>query len=219
MEYIKKFNQLKLESNMIGGEPSKTQIVLPKPIISRDTFATGKSDILVASQGYKQIIDTLKDLPKNTTIIVTGGASRVGEDKGFDNKALATKRAKNMILKLKETYPDLNYVEGQHTVGTSEESKKKDSDQAKKDQFVRIEFTKSGSAKSTSAIDNTYVEEPDAVSIGTFERNLRVIFPKGMNEQEVEQATNKIRDAIFAMGEGFKVGKSTIKITKPPKQG
>lgn len=196
MKYIKKYNQKFLESNQINVVPSETKWEPPQPITSRDTFETGKSEILKDSQEFKKISEQIKKCPKGTTVTVTGGASAVGSPK-FNNQALAQKRAQNMIDALKEINPDLRYQEGPHKVGTSTV---KDSTQAKQEQYIMVEFTKSGGeSKSTSGIDNTGVDQSgvkkpnqEDLTLGRNERNLRIIFPEGMPQEDCEAHTKKI---------------------------
>lgn len=216
MKYIKNYN----ESNQIGGVPSLLEWVPPQTIKSRNSFQTGKSEILKNSDEFKNISGEIKKCPAGATITVEGGASAVGSP-GFDNYALAQRRAQNMIKALVEINPNLRYQEGTHKVG---KSTVKDSEDAKKEQYIMVQFTKpSGEAKSRGAVDNTSVEQPgvkntEITGLGGFERNLRIIFPGGMSEQECEAQTKKIIDFLPTLADGYKYGKYSLKPYVPVKK-
>jgi len=219
MKYIKNYNQKFLESNQINVTPSETTWKPPQTITSRDSFETGKSEILKDSQEFKKISEEIKKCPKGTTITVTGGASAVGSPK-FNNQALAQRRAQNMIAALKEINPDLRYQEGPHKVGTSTV---KDSPEAKKEQYIMVQFTKSGGeAKSTSGVDNTGVDQSgvkkpnqEDLTLGRNERMLKIVFPEAMSQEDCEAHTKKIEGFLTTLAKGYLFAKYPLKAYVP----
>jgi len=131
-------------------------------VLDGSLFKLGKDEIDTTNNQFKQAVEILKPM-KDSTIVVTGSASAVGNDKGFDNKKLAEDRAKNFIAALKDAGVDTgryiaNYVIGKATVPNSP--------QANAEQNVTFKIKKEGSTvKFELARDNTAVVVPKIFKI------------------------------------------------------
>ena len=126
-----------------------------------DLFPTGSAEINTNSQSFKNALYDLKNLPSNKIVTVQGGASAVGAKRGFNNQALADKRASNFVELMKKNGSKAQFKILPGVVGSSEV---KDSSEARKEQFVKYSFDTTGYvAKNTTAIDNTATVIPDEV--------------------------------------------------------
>lgn len=143
-------------------QPSSLTLLQPGQTITLglNVFETGKSFINKNSQEFKNAIGALVNLPQGTTIKVTGGASAVGSSRGYDNKALALRRANNMIAALKGTgkVNQLTFV----PEGVVGKNTQYNSPGAKAEQFVKLtREQKTNVAISRPAIDNTHYGNPN----------------------------------------------------------
>jgi hypothetical protein len=89
------------------------------------------------------------------SIQIIGGASAVGQNRGYDNKGLAQRRANNFYDIIKTRFPNVRFTTGQPVVGTATE---KNSSAANAEQFVKLVV--SGSKTDLNMIqsrDNTAV--------------------------------------------------------------
>lgn len=125
---------------------------------------TGTDTIDTTTRDYSNLLFDIKNILKDkqissTTVTVTGGASSVGKNRGFDNEALAKRRANNLIAQLKKDIPNIDSKIDFITntkVGTATE---KDSKEALDQQFVKVNFSKSvTSPVGTIELDNTAVD-------------------------------------------------------------
>jgi hypothetical protein len=114
-------------------------------------FKLGKDKINTKSQEFQKAVEILKNL-NDAHITIEGGASAVGSDSGFDNESLAIKRAKNLIAEFSKSGVNVTNYKATGKVGVN---KIADSDEANKEQYVRIKYDKVGSISTSSAIDNT----------------------------------------------------------------
>lgn len=138
-----------------GGGPDSELNLTPSELKSRNVkkqsittmgtglFKNGVDIIDITSNEFKNGLNSIKnllnqtELPINLTIV--GGASKVGADKGYDNEALAKRRANNFIKAVKESLPSDKF--GRIKFSTSTEIGKatvKNSPEANKEQFVKI---------------------------------------------------------------------------------
>jgi hypothetical protein len=140
-------------------KPSKEKLKYYKntELLGSNLFKNGISAINKNLPEYKELIKKLKNLPNNTLVKVTGGASNVGTAQGFDNKALAKERANNFVKAAKED--GVNNVTW-NTYNVVGDATKKNSPEAEKEQFVKVDWEDSGlSYKQETAIDNTSVDK------------------------------------------------------------
>lgn len=123
----------------------KTSNVKKQSIVTMGTglFKNGVDIIEMSSNEFKNGLNAIKkllnqtELPINLTIV--GGASKVGADKGYDNVALAKRRATNFIKSVKESLPSDKF--GRIKFSTSTEignATVKNSPEANNEQFVKI---------------------------------------------------------------------------------
>jgi hypothetical protein len=131
------------------------------------TFANGVDTINPNDPKIKDIIQTIKDLLKETKgkvyVTVGGGASAVGTTSGYDNNALAARRRDNLITYIKQNITDPRVV---ITAGTTKVGKATvmNSPEAVKEQYVSAAIT---GEKTTNyqiqgvAGDNTNVDRRD----------------------------------------------------------
>lgn len=130
----------KIESKMSGG-----------------LFANGVDTIDTNSTEFKQGVNAIRDAIKNESeITIEGGASKVGFKRGYNNEALAQRRANNFITAVKNMYPDLANLKYNITYKVGE-SQELNSDAAKAEQYVKVIYYKKGyeDFNITQAVDNT----------------------------------------------------------------
>ena len=106
-------------------------------------FKNGVDIINITSNEFKNGLNAIKNLLNQTELpielTIVGGASKVGADKGYDNEALAKRRANNFIKAVKESLP--SEKSGRIKFTTSTEIGKatvKNSPEANNEQFVKI---------------------------------------------------------------------------------
>jgi outer membrane protein OmpA-like peptidoglycan-associated protein len=120
--------------------------------LGSNLFDTGKSTINKNSKEFQTALTAVKSLTPQTTVDVLGGASAVGSAQGYDNNALALRRANNMIKALKESgMTNINFI-AKGVVGTNTQY---NSPGAKAEQFVKLTRKTAPMAQSKPAIDNT----------------------------------------------------------------
>lgn len=125
-------------------------------------FKNGEDKIDTNSSQFKKGIDAIqtaisKSILSNgkTSIKIIGGASAVGNSTGYDNKALAQRRATNFYNIVKDKFPNVDFSMGQPVVG---KSTVKNSNEANAEQFVKLVVSGSKTDLSTrQAIDHTAV--------------------------------------------------------------
>jgi hypothetical protein len=124
-------------------------------ILDGSLFKLGKDQIDTSNPQFKKAVDLLK--PLGTPIItIQGGASAVGNDKGFDNMGLAKRRAENFVRALKAAGVDTSLYITKSGVGTATVP---NSAEANAEQFVKIIYTKETRGQYIAAIDNATVKK------------------------------------------------------------
>ena len=97
-------------------------------------------------------------------IYLTGGASAVGSSNGYDNISLAKRRALKILNKhYQKMGIDVSNVRLKNQLLVFQQLK--NSPEAEKEQFVKVEITKPG--ENISAIDNTSVLNPHVKPLPT----------------------------------------------------
>lgn len=187
-------------NQMHGRQPSNLTMLKPGQTITlgEKLFATGKDWINKNSQEFKTAVGVLVNLPQGTNVKVTGGASAVGSSRGYDNKALAMRRANNMINALKETQK-VNHVNftPEGVVGKNTQY---NSPGAKAEQFVKLtREQKTNTAISRPAIDNTqntmnypkFTLPSDNPNKGTLRRDNSGFGPRTVNEDKIKEVVRQ----------------------------
>lgn len=122
-----------------------------------DKIDTNSSEYKSALNRINKVLSMSKD---SVPITITGGASKVGQSSGYNNKDLADRRASNFIVALQNSlgklFSRLNITKN-GVVGNSD---KKNSPEANKEQFVQISYPEKEDIlriNITTAVDNTDV--------------------------------------------------------------
>lgn len=163
MKNIKSYSDLvneNLNEDNIGSAPTRQDQLTFTPgsttILDGSLFKLGKDQIDTNNSQFKKAVDLLK--PLGTPIItIQGGASAVGNDKGFDNMGLAKRRAENFVRALKAAGVDTSLYVTKFGVGTATVP---NSPEANAEQFVKIIYTKGPRGQYIGAIDNATIKKP-----------------------------------------------------------
>jgi hypothetical protein len=162
MKNIKSYSDLvneNLNEDNIGSAYTRQDQLTFTPgsttILDGSLFKLGKDQIDTNNSQFKKAVDLLK--PLGTPIItIQGGASAVGNDKGFDNMGLAKRRAENFVRALKAAGVDTSLYITKSGVGTATVP---NSAEANAEQFVKIIYTKEPRGQYIAAIDNATVKK------------------------------------------------------------
>ena len=162
MKNIKSYSDLvneNLNEDNIGSAYTRQDQLTFTPgsttILDGSLFKLGKDQIDTSNPQFKKAVDLLK--PLGTPIItIQGGASAVGNDKGFDNMGLAKRRAENFVRALKAAGVDTSLYITKSGVGTATVP---NSAEANAEQFVKIIYTKETRGQYIAAIDNATVKK------------------------------------------------------------
>ena len=162
MKNIKSYGDIvneKLNEDNIGSAYTRQDQLTFTPgsttILDGSLFKLGKDAIDTNNPQFKKAVALLKPLG-SPIIVIEGGASAVGSDKGFDNVALAKKRAENFIKALKDAGVDTDLYQFKSTVGKSTVPNSKEADA---EQFVKVIYKKEGRGQYIAAIDNATVKK------------------------------------------------------------
>jgi hypothetical protein len=131
----------------------------------KSKMKTGSDDVDITNPEYAKLATQLGMMLKNKnikgpiTISVTGGASAVGSAQGYDNNALAQRRADKLIAQLRKDVPNLGSKFKFTTKTKVGGEKKLNSPEAYKEQFVKVDFNYADiqNARSVIELDNTAV--------------------------------------------------------------
>lgn len=150
-----------IKSGDTNASPEKTKIsIINKPIqMGSNLFKLGSDKINTNSGEFKRGLSILKTAPK-ASVEIQGGASAVGNDRGYDNKALAERRSQNFVTALKNSGIDTSgYTILPGVVG---KATKANSPEANAEQFVRFTIKPTPGLKIDQkiAIDNTATQLP-----------------------------------------------------------
>jgi len=112
----------------------------------KDKMTTGSDNVDVSSPEYNQLKNQLQRIVRSgkvngpVNVTVTGGASAVGNNSGFDNKALAKSRADKLVAQLSKDIPNISNKIKFITKGIVGKSTKLNSTEAYNEQFVKVNF-------------------------------------------------------------------------------
>lgn len=114
----------------------------------KDKMETGSDEVKKDSPEYKRLVTAMKNTPTPTSsslettkkykVTITGGASAVGTSSGYNNKALAKRRAEKLKQSLLKDVPGLNDKFEITTDGVVGQSTKLNSPEAYAEQFVKV---------------------------------------------------------------------------------
>jgi len=126
---------------------------------------TGSDDVDTLTTEYKTLVTQLKTILKDPkiqrkmNILVVGGASAVGSSSGYDNKALARRRAEKLVAQLKIDVPGIDKKFTFVIESIVGKTTKLNSSDATAEQFVKVEFNANDiqTIKTNREVDNTAV--------------------------------------------------------------
>jgi len=162
---------------------------------------TGTDTIDTTTKDYSNLLIDIKNILKDkqipsTTVTVTGGASSVGANRGFDNEALAKRRANKLIAQLKKDIPNIDSKIKFITNTKVGSATEKDSKDALDQQYVKVNFSKSvTSPVGTIELDNTAVST-DTRNIDIPNTKFTIKKRKRLCVQLPEDSVNDIKKLI-----------------------
>ncbi len=157
-DYTKDFNDASANKygQSVGPGKFTDGKITPSVTMDGSLFKNGIDLIDKNSEAFKSGVEAIKKSIQSNPgqpIAVIGGASAVGSKEGYDNEALATRRAQNFIKSVQSLFPNVKFNLKSPVVG---KSTKKNSPEANKEQFVKLFFAGSmKSGKQMPAVDNT----------------------------------------------------------------
>lgn len=143
--------------NTTGGPERFETSIINRPVqMGEGLFKLGSDKINTNSDEFKRALSILRVAP-GAVVEIQGGASAVGSDRGYDNKALAERRSQNFITALKNSGVDTSGY--QVLGGVVGKATKANSPEANAEQFVRFTIKPTPGLKIDQkiAIDNTAV--------------------------------------------------------------
>jgi hypothetical protein len=150
----------------------------------KDKMKTGSDVIDTTTKEYIDLVNQLNliILSKTTTkptVTVTGGASAATKTPGYDNKALALRRANNLVAQLKRDIPGIDKKVNFVTRGVVDaKATIVNSDMAYKAQFVKVSF------EATVINDVRQYIESDNTPVDPFQRGGKKVSDGGDDEDE-----------------------------------
>jgi hypothetical protein len=140
-------------------KPSQTTFTTTEvKTLGQNLFKTGSAEINKDSTEFKSAVNDLKKSTTLNDIEIQGGASLVGQKSGYNNMALANRRAQNFVNALIESGVNKNFVIIKSVVGGSDV---RDSKEALEAQFVKYGYNIiNPNLNTTTAIDNTATVVP-----------------------------------------------------------
>ena len=187
-----------LDNKATPGGSRRGDITIPQTIeLGSSLFKNGMANIDITNSGYKNAIAGLKKLESGISVEIIGGASAVGSGK-FDNNKLAMLRAANFIKAAQSDGVKVPMTpSGEVGVATV-----KDSPAAEKEQFVKIEFTKTGRSDMTVGRDNTRVADKmggryiDDITGGGGEKYLFKMCIGDLNGSEYQELLKRFKTRV-----------------------
>jgi hypothetical protein len=130
--------------------------ITPSVTMDGSLFKNGIDLIDKNSEAFKSGVEAIKKSIQTNPgqpVIVKGGASAVGSKEGYDNQALASRRAQNFVKAVQPLFPNVKFNLNNPEVGVATI---KNSPEANKEQFVKLFFAGSiRPGKQMAAVDNT----------------------------------------------------------------
>jgi hypothetical protein len=136
----------------------------------KDSMKTGSDIIDITKKEFVDLVNQLNLILSDssigqTTVTVTGGASAASKTPGYDNKALALRRANNLVTQLRKYIPGIDKKIKFTTKGVVDETATVvNSDKAYAAQFVKVSF------QTSTITDIRQTIESDNTTVDPFER-------------------------------------------------
>jgi hypothetical protein len=172
-------------------------------VLDGSLFKLGKDEIDTDNDQFKRAVEILKPM-KDSSIVVTGSASAVGNDKGYDNKKLAADRAKNFVAALKSAGVNtsryiINSVVGKATVPNSPAANAEQNVTfkiKKNGSTVRFELERDNTAVVIPKIDKIKNIAPPIIKGGDYEYMVyKVTYKKGDAPKVAAKITQAAKDS------------------------
>lgn len=118
----------------------------------KDKMKTGSDEVDTNTLEYTNLINKLKNsltdpsISSGTPLTVIGGASSVGSSSGYDNKALAQRRADKLVAKIKADVPGIEKKYKITTLANVGGATELNSAKALAQQYVDVSFTEPSTA-------------------------------------------------------------------------
>ena len=172
-------------------------------VLDGSLFKLGKDEIDTDNDQFKRAVEILKPM-RDSAIVITGSASAVGNDKGYNNKKLAEDRAKNFVAALKgagvnTTKYITDSVVGKATVPNSTAANAEQNVTFKikeNGSTVRFELERDNSSVLVPKIDKIKNVAPPIIEGGDYEYMVyKVTYKKGTGTQVASKITQAAKDS------------------------
>lgn len=189
------FTKGEINEDNIGLAPTRQDQFIFTPgqqiVLDGSLFRLGVDKIDKSSDQFKKAIEALKNIG-NATVDIEGGASAVGSDRGYDNQALALRRATNFIKAAQEegvtAFMLPKFKVGVSTVANSPE--------ADAEQYVKVNYKTPPRGQTVIAIDNATIYRkpiikakdlptPKPAQTGNEYKIFKVTYPKGSSDKVI----------------------------------
>lgn len=168
-------------------------------ILDGTLFKLGVDKVDTNAEQFKKAIQALKSIG-SATVEIEGGASAVGSDTGYDNDALAERRASNFIKAARDSgvkaFMTSSARVGKSTVANSPE--------ANAEQYVKIKYKEAPMGYTVIGIDNATVAQKGPIKaddIPQIEKGetgykiLKVVFKKGAQNKVTQELQDLVEDS------------------------
>lgn len=170
----------------------------------KDKMKTGSDEVDTNTAEYTDLVTKLKaalidpTITTKTPLTVVGGASSVGSSSGYDNEALAKRRADKFIAKLKMDVPGIDKKYTISSLSKVGNATKLNSPEALAQQFVNVSFTEPATAIKMVAteVDNMVGYKAGIKSIKKTEINFDPVKIKRICVQIPEEYLNQYLEVI-----------------------
>jgi hypothetical protein len=172
-------------------------------VLDGTLFKLSKDEIDTDNNQFKRAVEILKPM-NDSAIVITGSASAVGNDKGYNNKKLAENRAKNFVAALKSAGVNTskyitNSVVGKATVPNSPaaNSEQNVSFKIKKNgSTVRFELERDNTSVVITKLDKIKNIAPPIIEGGDYEYMVyKITYKKGNASQVAAKISQATKDS------------------------
>jgi hypothetical protein len=203
------FNQNNISESLGGGRDNTKEGGVKNfnyskiVVLDGSLFKLGKDHIDTGNDQFERAVEILKPM-KDSAIIVTGSASAVGSDTGYDNKKLALNRAKNFVAALKSAGVNTTNYTIESIVGKSKTPNSKEANAEQNVTFkikregstVRFELERDNTAVVLPKIDKIKNVAPPILINGDYEYMIyKVTYKKGTGTQVASKITQAAKDS------------------------